>query len=47
MTDEKFSFKIFTEDTVRKNIMNLNGSKSTLNGNIVCNRSLKDSSIIK
>ena len=29
MTDEKISFKIVTEDIVRKKIINLDGSKAT------------------
>ena len=34
MTNEKFSFKIITGDIVRKEIMNLYGSKVTSNGDI-------------
>ena len=30
MTDEKFSFKNVTEDIVRKEIMDLDGSKATM-----------------
>ena len=36
-TDEKFSFKIVTEDTVKKENMNLNGSKITSNGDTSSN----------
>ena len=32
MTDEKFSLQIVTEDIVRKETMNLNGSTTTSNG---------------
>ena len=32
MTDEKFSLKIVTEDIVRKETMNLDGSTTTSNG---------------
>ena len=35
MTDEKFSFKIITEDIVRKEIMNLDVCKPTPNGDIM------------
>ena len=34
MTDEKFSFKFVTDDLVKKEIMNLDGSKTTPNGDI-------------
>ena len=34
MTNEKFSFKFVTEDLVREEIMNLDGSKATPIGNI-------------
>ena len=34
MTDEEFSFKIITEDIVRKEIMNLDVCKPTPNGDI-------------
>ena len=37
MTDEKISFKIVTEDIVRKNVMNLDCSKATPNGDIPVN----------
>ena len=40
MTDEKFSFKIITEDILRKEIMNLDVCKPTPNGDI-CVRILK------
>ena len=36
-TDEKFSFKIVTEDAVKKENMNLNGSKITPNGDTFSN----------
>ena len=34
MTNEKFSFKFVTEDLVREEIMNLDGSKATPIGDI-------------
>ena len=34
MTNEKFSFKLVTEDLVREEIMNLDGSKAALIGDI-------------
>ena len=34
MTTEKFSFKFITEDLVREEVMNLDGSKATPIGNI-------------
>ena len=34
MTNEKFSFQFVTEDQLKKEIMNLNGSKATPIGNI-------------
>ena len=37
MTDEKFYFKTVTEDIVRKEIMTLDGSKTTPNGVILIN----------
>ena len=37
MTNEKFSFKTVTEDVVGKEIMNLHGSKVTLNGDTSVN----------
>lgn len=37
MTDEKFYFKTVTEDIVRKEIMTLDGSKTTPNGVILVN----------
>ena len=37
MTDEKISFKIVAEDIVRKKVMNLDGSKTTPNGDVSVN----------
>ena len=37
MTDKKFSFGFVTKDVVRKEIVNLDGSKATLNGDIFVN----------
>ena len=37
MIDEKFYFKTVSEDIVRKEIMNLDGSKATSNGDISVN----------
>ena len=37
MTDKKFSFKIVTEDIVMKEVMHLDGSKVTPNGDISIN----------
>ena len=37
MTDENFSLKIVTEDIVRKETMNLDGSITTHNGDISMN----------
>ena len=37
MTDKRFSFKIVTKYIVKKEIMNLGGSKATPNGDIFIN----------
>ena len=37
MTNEKFSFKIVTQDIVREEIMNLDGSKAAHNADLSMN----------